>query len=251
MNIRTIIRQSLILAKYEIKLRNEGSYLGILWYLLNPIILFVLLFFIFRHLTGNDIELYPLYLLLGIIMYNLFQNVTNLSVKVINTKAELIKSIPFQKEVLILSMLIAGIFVHIFELLLFGILLIIFKINPIGIIFYPLILAFYALFIYGLSLIVSSICTRITDVNYIWHFFARLVFFVTPIFHQFDENSKLFLINLINPLYYFITIAREIIVYNSLPNPFIVIGAVSFSLIFLIIGIMVFNSQENKFVEII
>jgi len=63
---------SITLAKMEFKLRNEGSYLGLFWYFLNPLFTFILLNFIFSAKFGQDIAFYSLYLLLGIIMFNFF-----------------------------------------------------------------------------------------------------------------------------------------------------------------------------------
>ncbi|MBD3260723.1 MAG: ABC transporter permease, partial [Candidatus Altiarchaeales archaeon] len=67
---------SLSIAEAEFKLRNEGSYLGILWYLLEPLLMFILLLFVFSKSLGQDIPHYPLYLLVGIIVFNFFQKVT-------------------------------------------------------------------------------------------------------------------------------------------------------------------------------
>ncbi|MCX6760298.1 MAG: ABC transporter permease, partial [Candidatus Nealsonbacteria bacterium] len=74
--IRHILALSFVFAKVKFKLKNEGSYLGIFWYLLSPILTFLILFFIFSDRLGNDIYLYPIYLLLGIIIFNFFQYTT-------------------------------------------------------------------------------------------------------------------------------------------------------------------------------
>ena len=61
---------SFYLAKSGFKLRNEGSYLGIIWYLLNPILFFCLLFVVFSQSLGSEIENYAIYLFIGIIIFN-------------------------------------------------------------------------------------------------------------------------------------------------------------------------------------
>ncbi|MCH7640633.1 ABC transporter permease [Patescibacteria group bacterium] len=104
-NLAYTIRLSLALAKANFKLRNEGTYLGILWYLLNPLLLFALLFLIFFDRLGQNIEQYPLYLLLGIIMFNFFQQATTEATKIIDQNRHLIKSINFPKESLIASII--------------------------------------------------------------------------------------------------------------------------------------------------
>ena len=53
-NIKKIASLSFQIAKVEFKLRNEGSYLGVLWYLLNPALMFVLLLAIFNQGLTNS-----------------------------------------------------------------------------------------------------------------------------------------------------------------------------------------------------
>ena len=90
------------LAKANFKLRNEGSYLGVFWYLLNPLLTFILLFFIFSNSTGAGIENYALYLLLGVIIFNFFQQTTTEATQIILKQYHyLIKSIIFDKEFII------------------------------------------------------------------------------------------------------------------------------------------------------
>ena len=96
--IKEFLHLSLEIAKAQFKLRNEGSYLGVLWYLLNPILMFLLLLFLFSQRLGGDIPYYPLYLLLGIIMYNFFQQVTSFSLGSMKDNREIMKSINFSRE---------------------------------------------------------------------------------------------------------------------------------------------------------
>src|SRR4030042_3140482 len=96
MKLRHFLDLSLEIAKSSFKLRNEGSYLGIFWYLLNPLLLFLLLLLVFSDRLGNSIPSYPLYLLLGIVIFNFFQQATTESTKIIvRDYGELIKSINF------------------------------------------------------------------------------------------------------------------------------------------------------------
>ena len=115
---------SFSLAKAEFKLKNEGSYLGPLWYLLNPVLLFLLFYLIFSDRLGNNIRLYPLYLFLGIIMFNFFQNSTSESCDLISkAHNRLIKSINFSRESLIAAVILKNLFSHLLEILLFIILI--------------------------------------------------------------------------------------------------------------------------------
>lgn len=238
------------LAKVEFKLRNEGSYLGILWYLINPILFFSVLFLIFFDRLGQSIPQYPLYLFLGIIMFNFFQTTTTEVMTKLWGNRELIISIPFPKQVLIASNVMTYIFSHLFELFLFVLLLIFFKIPIYNILFYLPILFFLILFTYGSCLILSSISVYIMDLKNIWLFLIRLIWIGTPIFYAIEGQNRLFLINLFNPMYYFITIARDLIIYSQLPPLWLILIPLVFTLSFLIVGLILFNKLQPKFAEL-
>jgi ABC-type polysaccharide/polyol phosphate export permease len=240
---------SLVLAKYGFKLRNEGSYLGILWYLLNPILLFTLLFLLFQDRLGQGIQDYSLYLLLGIIMFNFFQDIVTESTKCINENSGIIKSINFNKKALVGSILFKRIFAHAFEIVIFAIILFAVKGYFLNILFYLVIFLIFCIFVYGIALLFSSLAIYFVDLENIWAFFVRLLWLATPIFYSIGGQTKLFVLNLFNPLYYFISLAREIIIYNRIPELWILFGALFYSLIFLVIGNLVFNKLKNKLAE--
>ena len=251
-NFRDFWQLSLTLAKTGFKLRNEGSYLGIFWYLLNPLLLFILLLLIFWDRLGSEIPSYPLYLLLGVILFNFFQQSTTESAKtIIREYRGIIKSINFPRESLIGGIVLKTLFSHIFEIILFIIFILIFKGSLIGLLFYPIILFFFCIFIFGTSLILSSLTVYFLDLENIWFFVSRLIWLGTPIFYAIGGQTKLFYLNLFNPLYYFITVSREIIIYTEIPELWMIFSLIGCSLSFLLIGMLFFNKLKIKFAEMI
>ena len=69
-----VIRQ---LVAREIKRKYSRSYLGILWSVLNPLLNMVVLSFIFTKMFSRSIENYPLYLLTGQMIWQLFTGATS------------------------------------------------------------------------------------------------------------------------------------------------------------------------------
>jgi len=249
---KNLWRLSFALAKTQFKLKNEGSYLGIFWYLLNPLLMFILLLLIFSDRLGSQIHFYPLYLLLGIIMFNFFQQATTESTKAImGSYSPIIKSINFPKESLIISTILKNIYSHIFEIILFVILSLILGAPLTGLIFYPLILIFFCVFIFGCCLIFSALTVYFVDLDNIWNFLVRVIWFATPIFYDIGGQTKLFYLNLFNPVYYYITITRDLVIYTKIPELWLVIGAATYSLLFLVLGLLIFNRLKNKFAELI
>src|SRR4051812_17960227 len=93
------------LVKTDFKLRYQGSVLGYMWSLLRPLFLFVTLYFVFARFlkVGGTIPHYPQYLLLGIVLWNYFAEVTSGAVGSIVGKGDLLRKINFPKYVIILA----------------------------------------------------------------------------------------------------------------------------------------------------
>src|SRR5947209_14064607 len=81
------------LVKTDFKLRYQGSVLGYLWSLLRPLFLFVTLYFVFARLlkVGGTIPHYPVYLLLGIVLWNYFAEVTSGGVGAVVGRGDLLR----------------------------------------------------------------------------------------------------------------------------------------------------------------
>jgi ABC-type polysaccharide/polyol phosphate export permease len=250
--IKSILGLSLSLAKADFKLRNEGSYLGIFWYLLNPLALFLIMLFIKGvAFSSGFISFYPIYLFLGVIMNNFFSRSLSSSVGVVGSNGGLIKSIKIQYEPLVISEILESIFSHFFELFLLVIFMIYFKVSLIGIIYYLIIFAFFSIFLLGASFIFAVIGAYLNDFGNIWSIASQLIFFVTPTFYLLKKGTWLYKINLFNPLYYFLTAARDVTIYGKIPDLYLVYGIIFFSAFFFIVGILIFNKFKPKFAELV
>lgn len=248
---RRFCELSVSLAKAGFKLRYEGTWLGILWYLLNPLLTFLLLLGIFTDRLGQSIPHYPIYLLLGLLLFNFAQRITSEATIIIKANGGLIKALDFPREALIASTLIMTLFAHIFELLVLMIFLAFFGVPIYMMIFYPIILLFLSMFTFGFSLILASLNTHFFDLENVWSFVVRLVWFATPIFYAIEGQTKLFYLNMLNPMYFFIEIARDIVIYTKMPELWMIIVAICYSLVFLSLGLIIFKLLKKKFAELV
>lgn len=247
--IKKIIGLSFSLAKAQVKLRNEGSYFGIFWYLLEPLSFFVILFFLGNFLMKSGIEKYPLYLFLGLIMFNFFIATTNSAIKIFSSNSGFLKSIKINKHSFVVAMVLQYVFSHFLEIVIFLGFMVYLNVNLAGFLFYPLIFLFFFLFVLGLCFILSIIGVYVADFNNIWQVFTRLLWFVTPIFYLLLEESGLYYFSLLNPIYYFIDISREIIIYNRWPAFSYILLSLASGILFFSVGLLIFNKSEKKIAE--
>ena len=239
------------LAKSGFRIRNEGSFLGILWYLLSPLLLFGMLFFIFSNNLGSGVEYYPLYLLLGLIMFNFFTASTGEAISVIRNNKSLLKSINLPRMSFVAGSVLKFVYSNAFEFVVFAALMLIVRDNAANALFYPLVMLFFAVFVFGISLIVASVSVYFLDFGNLWAFFCNLLWFATPIFYALGAHPILSAFSYFNPVYYYITAARDLIIYRVIPPSVILVGVVAFAVIFLVAGTLLFNKLKERFTEMI
>src|SRR5580698_6893405 len=93
------------LVRTDFKLRYQGSTLGYVWSLLRPLLLFVILYLVFVKFLklGNSIPHYPVYLLIGIVMWNFFSEMTIQSTTSIVSRGDLIRKIRIPRWMIVFS----------------------------------------------------------------------------------------------------------------------------------------------------
>ncbi|MCA9478529.1 MAG: ABC transporter permease [Nanoarchaeota archaeon] len=249
MSLRTFLELSYQMGVAEFHAKNEGSYLGIFWYLLSPLLMFLSLWLIFFDRIGQSIPSYPGYLLLGIVLFSFFQDITTKSIRLMRNQYQLITSINFNKATLVLSAVITQLLSHFFELFLLVIIFSIFGISPVGLLLYLPLIFLFAAFTYGFSLLLVSLGSYFKDLDNIWVFFTRLLWFVTPIFYSFEGQKRLFILNQFNPVYHFISVAREMTLYAHLPLLSVLL-IIILTIISIVIGTLLFNRSKYRFAEV-
>jgi ABC-2 type transport system permease protein len=251
------------LVKTDFKLRYQGSVLGYAWSLLRPLFLFVILYIVFGvflKAKGNPpIPHYPVYLLLGIVLWNYFAEVTAGSVGSIVGKGELLRKLNFPKYVIIL----AGSFSAFINLLINFVVIGIFMIvGHVGlswraIIIVPLVGELFV-FSIALAFFLSALYVRFRDVSYIWEVILQGMFYATPILYPLSLiPNRAAKILLLNPIAQIIQDARHVLVTSRAQTIYqlydgdrwiwaIPLGA---SLIMVVLAATYFRSRSKYFAE--
>jgi ABC-type polysaccharide/polyol phosphate export permease len=154
-------------------------------------------------------------------------------------------------ESLVISRVLQSSFSHFFEIILLIVFMLFYRVSLVGIIFYPFIFIFIFLFTLGVSFILASIGVYVNDLNNVWNVITRLVWFITPIFYTIEKGSKIYFTNLFNPMFYFISIVRDLVIYNSVPELWIIITIVIFSIFVFVFGLFVFEKFKWRFAEFV
>jgi len=174
------------LVRTDFKLRYQGSVLGYAWSLLRPLLLFVILYIVFVKFLklGSGIPHFPVYLLLGIVIWNFFLEMTTQSLGSIVGRGDLIRKIRIPRWIIIFSSSLSAVINLLLNMVVIAIFMLINKVDiNFSIIWLPLILLEVYLFALGVSLFLSAMFVKFRDIGYIWEVMLQAGFYLTPILY--------------------------------------------------------------------
>lgn len=207
------------LVKTEFKLRYQGSVLGYIWSLLKPLLLFLILYIVFAEFlkVGESVPHFPVYLLLGVVLWNYFIEITTGSITAIVARGDLLRKINFPKYVIVLS----GTASAFINLLLNSVVIAIFMIvtgvdiGLMSILTIPLIIEL-TIFALGIGFLLSALYVKYRDISYIWEVVTQAAFYATPILYPIalvaDRNELAAKLLMLNPVAQIIQDIRYVLV---------------------------------------
>ena len=172
------------LAITDFKLKYQGSVFGYFWSLMKPLAYFGVLYIVFTKIfkIGGSIPYYPVYLLLGVMMFGFWGEATSGAMLSIASKGDLIRKVYFPRIVLVIASSLASLmtfFLNLFIVFLFALVLGV----PLGVktlLIFLVILEFY-FFVLGVSFYLGALFVKYRDVGHIWEVFNQILFYATPI----------------------------------------------------------------------
>lgn len=237
--------------KKEIRGKYKGSFLGILWSFLNPLLQVAVYAIVFPYIMRIETPNYLQYLIVGIIPWTFFITVINQGMIAVRMNAGIIKKVYFPREILPISVAISGLvnfFISCIIILIFCIF------GGLGISWHLILLPVIALiqfvFTLGLVLALSAINIFIKDTEYIVQFIINMLFYATPILYPaslFPEKIRWVLY--LNPLTGIIDAYRGIFMYHQMPNVASFIYLVVIAVIVFLLGLAIFRKLEKGFAE--
>lgn len=210
---RSILRE---MVSADFKIRYQSSVLGYLWSVLRPMFLFAILYMVFTYIfkVGKGVPHYPVYLLMGIIMWNFFTETTVTGMSAVVGKGDLIRKINIPKYLTVLSSSFSALInlgINLVVLLIFAFA------NGVDITWrwalLPLVLMELYVFALSLAFFLSALYVKFRDVTYIWEVGLQAAFYATPIIYPLtivDEKLRHFFF--ISPMAQIIQDARYLFV---------------------------------------
>ena len=174
------------LVKTDFLLRYQGSFLGIAWSVLKPLMLFCVMYVVFvkflRFSDGTDT--FPLVLLLGISMWNFFTESTTMGLCSITTRGDLLRKINFPKYIIVVSATINALICMSINL---GVVIVACILSgvqfTVNVFWLPINLVQLYLLSLGVALLLSTLNVYFRDAQHIWEVVLQGLFYATPIIY--------------------------------------------------------------------
>ena len=235
----------------DLKLKYRRSFLGYAWSVLNPLFTMIVMTIVFSQMFKRNIENYPVYLFTGQVLFNYMNNSTNQALHSIVGSADLLKKTYIPKYVFPFSKITRGLLDLVFSL---AALVLVMLATGQGFSAYNLLFPFVLIQLYifclGLGLFLAEANVFFRDVQYIYHTVITAWLYMTPLFYAIDDlpDKLQWFIKHFNPMYFYIGQFRDIIYYNRMPGHMIIFAGCAAAAIMLIIGVISFVKNQDKFI---
>ena len=237
--------------KKDIRGKYKGSFLGVLWSFVNPLLMALVYAIVFPFILKNSQDNYVTFIVIAILPWNWFTTVISQGTFCVLANAGIIKKVYFPREILPISTATSGLVNFIISV---PIILLFILFSGIGFSWYILFLPLIAITQYILSLgiifITSAIDVYVRDLEYIVNFVVMMLFYATPVLYSttlFPEKYRWILY--LNPMTTIINGYRDIFYYKQLPNILHLGIVLLISLLLVIVGYKAFKKMEKGFAE--
>ena len=197
-----------LMAATEFRRSYFGTVLGYLWSLVRPLLLFVVLLFVFTKIfrLGSQVPNYPVLLLLNIVVFSFFQEATQNAVGAVVAQEGIVRKTQFPRLVIPLSVVLTAAFNFSLNLIVVFIFILAWGVDPTWTwLLFPIAIAFLLLLTTAASMLLSALYVRFRDVMIIWTVFTSVLFYGSPILYPVeivpDEYRQLLMVNPLAPIF--------------------------------------------------
>ena len=243
------VLESLVTKDFKLKYRR--SVLGILWSVLNPLLMMCVLAAVFSYMFRFSIENFPLYLILGQILFDFMNRSTSQAMSSIIEAQSLIKKVRIEKMVFPLEKTMFELVNFAISLVAVACVMVYFHVVPSihalwGV---PLITLLVFIFSAGLGLLISALSVFFRDVMHLWGVVLTAWTYATPLLYPVDLLSgTMRMLMEWNPMYHYVTMFRDFMMWNTVPDLGELALGVVMAVVTFAIGFVVFRKNENKFI---
>ena len=175
-----------VLIARNIKLKYQNSALGVLWTILNPLMIVVILLVVFTRVVRIDIAHYWAFLLSGYFAYHFFSQAVLAASGVLDEYAVMVRSVAIPRSTVVLAAVTSRFFDFVLEFALAVAAIGIFHHQgiPIGFLSLPLLMLLLFVLTFGIALMIAALAVFYYDVRHILPIALTALFYASPVFYS-------------------------------------------------------------------
>ncbi|QJP07255.1 ABC transporter permease [Pseudomonas multiresinivorans] len=248
------------LSRREISLRYSGSFLGIIWSFINPLAMLMVYSFVFGTVfkarwgaVATDSHNYTVLLFVGMLFHGLFAECLAKSTTLIVGNSNYVKKVIFPLDILPWTVIGAALFHFLTGLIvLSGLQLFLTHELNWTVVYLPMILIPFILFLVGLSWLVSALGVYFRDINQVVGMVTAIMMFLSPVFYSIESIPEKFRpYMLANPLTLVIEQGRQLLIYGSAPTLEATLTISAIGLLSALLGLWFFNKTRRGFSDVL
>ena len=242
------------LVRREIRGKYRNALLGYSWTVLEPAMLAAVYYFLFIMLAGNADKMYPVWVIIGVIVWSCFGKALQGTVTSLSRNAQTIHLVYFPRIIFPMTAVQGNIVISMMSCLVVIPIMLIYNLPvTIYLIYLPVSILLAGFLAIGLGMLVAPINCIQRDVEHLFRFIVRAGFFLSPVMWTYEmalERGAFGELVLFNPMVVPLTMARNGIAGESLTIPLAgVFGSIGFGVVLWIVGSYVFNRYEAEAVK--
>lgn len=234
----------------DIKVKYRRSVLGLLWSILNPLMMMVVITAVFQNIFRIKIENFPIYYLTGSTIFGLFSEASNSAMTSVLNASALIKKVYIPKYIFPVEKVLFAFVNFAFSLIAVVLMFIVlrFQVTWTALLFF--VPALYVLvFSIGVGLVLSATSIFFRDIIHLYSVLLMAWQYLTPIVYPYDAlPDKIKQIMAFNPMYYYVDYFRQVVMYGKIPSLTFNLICFAFASSALLIGLHVFKKQQDRFI---
>ncbi len=237
--------------KKEIRGKYKGSWLGVIWTFLNPLLMLAVYAFVFPYILRVEVENYTIFMIVALIPWNFFTTAVVSGTSSITTNGVILKKVYFPREIIPISVTVSQLINFLITCLIMFIFIIVSGVGfSAHFIYFPIIVFVQFVLILGINFILSSITVFVNDVAHFVQIAMTLGFYATPIVYLSSMLPEKFQWAMHgNPMAVIVEAYRSALYYHQAPDMFWLGVWTILSFVILVFGYLIFKKLEKTFVE--
>ncbi len=266
LNVREIIRYRdliFLFVRRNVVIAYKQTILGPLWYLIQPLLSAVIFTIMFNRIANISTGTVPPFLfnLAGLTVWGYFRDCLSSTSDTFKSNEHIFGKVYFPRAVVPIAIVISNLMKFAVQMVMFSGFYLYYWLNgaPIRVdetaVLFPVVILIMGMMGLGIGMAISSLVTKYRDLTFLVQFGVQLLMYLSVVVYPLalvtEKLPKFGWLVKINPLSHVMEISRHMLLGIGTVSRSYALYAALMAVIFLVVGLVMFNRAERDFVDTI